>query len=59
MHQQDINEGRKQRFGEPSFVASIRLPISIRDDFYEVKQQYNIANELKRIVNQQMRHLKD
>ncbi|MCS3766180.1 hypothetical protein HNP12_000219 [Aeromonas hydrophila] len=62
MKQQDINcitEGRKQQFGEPSFVASIRLPQSMRDDFYTVKQQYNIANELKRIVNQQMRHLKD
>lgn len=58
MNQQSITEGRKQQFGEPSFVASIRLPQSMRNDFMEVKQEYNIARELQRIVNQQMRHLK-
>ncbi|WP_421292979.1 hypothetical protein [Aeromonas veronii] len=59
MNHNDLQEGRKQKFNEPSFVASIRLPQSIQQDFKQVSQEYNIAKELQRIVNQQMRHLKD
>lgn len=59
MNHNDLAEGRKQKFNEPSFVASIRLPASIKQDFKQVSQEYNIAKELQRIVNQQMRHLRD
>lgn len=54
-----LPEGRKQKFNEPSFVASIRLPQSMQQDFKQVNANYDVAKELKRIVNQQMRHLRD
>ncbi|WP_033115701.1 hypothetical protein, partial [Aeromonas lacus] len=44
-------EGRKLKYNEPSYVASVRLPVSMRQGFNEFKQQYNIAKELQNVMN--------
>ncbi|CAJ1807630.1 hypothetical protein COOFOMLJ_01570 [Aeromonas veronii] len=44
-------EGRKLKYNEPSYVASIRLPVSMRDEFNEFKSEYNIAKELQNVIN--------
>jgi hypothetical protein len=46
-----VDEGRKPKFGEQSFVASIRLPVSVRDDYNQVKGSHDMASEVRNILN--------
>lgn len=56
MSQVNTNEGRNQKFNEPSFVASVRMPVSSKKDYQELKASgYDIAKALQQVINQRKR----
>jgi hypothetical protein len=48
---QHVGEGRKHKFGEETFVYSTRLPMSIKDDLQQARQQVDLASELRNVIN--------
>ncbi|WP_330540986.1 hypothetical protein V0242_18595 [Aeromonas hydrophila] len=46
---QHVDEGRRPKFGEPTFVSSVRLPVSSREDYNS--NRGTIARDVLDILN--------